>query len=169
MKKISILYSWFIRSLFILFPDHPYLMRLRGFMYSFLMKSCGKNLQISSSVIIKPLSNLEFGDNVYIAPNTVIFAEYLKIEDDVIIGPNCLISGGNHCFDGFSFRNKPSTSSKVLIEAGSWVGGNSTILSGAILPKQSILAAGSVLSNKYSKKFCVYGGVPAKKIKIIKL
>ena len=167
MKKFSILYSWFIRSILFFLPDYPLFMRFRGFMYSFCMKSCGRNFQISASATLNSLAGLEFGNNVYIAYNTVIIGVFVKINNDVIIGPNSLISGGNHIFDGYSFRKTPSIQSEVLIEQGSWVGGNCSITSGSILPMQSILAAGSVLTKKFTETKSIYGGIPAKKIKKI--
>jgi acetyltransferase-like isoleucine patch superfamily enzyme len=165
--KISILYSWFIRSVFFFLPDYPLFMRLRGWFYSLFMKSCGKNFQISSSATLNSLAGLVFGDNVYIAYNTVLIGVSLHIQNDVIIGPNSLISGSDHVFDGDSFRRTASRQSKVLIEKGSWVGGNCSITSGSILPSQSILAAGSVLTKKFTESKTIYGGIPAIKIKKI--
>lgn len=165
MHKFSIIYSWFIRSVFFFLPDYPLFMRLRGFLYSFCMKSCGSNFQISSSATLNSLAGLEFGRNVYIAYNTVVIGVCINIENDVIIGPNSLISGSDHVFDGDSFRKTASKQSKVIIEQGSWVGGNSSITSGSVLPRQSVLAAGSVLTKKFIETNTIYGGVPARKIK----
>jgi maltose O-acetyltransferase len=165
--KISILYSWLIKSVFFFLPDHPIFMRMRGKFYSLFMKSCGKNFQISSSATLNSLSGLVFGENVYIAYNTILIGIDINIQNDVIIGPNSLISGSDHVFDGESFRTTPSKQAAVLIEKGSWIGGNCSITSGSTLPAQSILAAGSVLTKKFTDSKTIYGGIPAKKIKKI--
>lgn len=140
-------------------------MRFRGFLYSLAMKGCGNNFQVASNVYLAPLTGISVGSNVYLAPNNVIIAQEIEIHDNVIIGPNCVISGGNHQFDGNSFRFLRSISEKVIIQEGSWVSGNCTIVAGAILPKYSILAAGAVLTKKYSEEKSIYGGIPAKFIK----
>lgn len=165
--KISILYSWFIKSIMFFFPDYPLFMRLRGFFYSFMMAECGKNFQISHSATLNSLAGLKFGKNVYIAYNTVFIGINISVDDNVIIGPNALISGSNHSFDGDSFRNNPSIQSEVKISEGSWVGGNTSITAGSTLPGKSILASGSVLTRKYISNNTIYGGVPAKPLKKI--
>lgn len=162
--KISILYSWFIKTITYFLPNHPVFMRLRGFLYSFMMKKCGRDFQVASTVTINSLAGLEVGDNVYIAHNNVIIGTKIKIDDEVIIGPNCIISSGNHIFDGNSFRYGKGVVKEVIIEKGSWIAGNCSVIGGAVLPKQSILAAGAVLNKKMTEEKSIYGGIPAKKI-----
>lgn len=167
--KISILYSWLVRTLTYFLPNHPILMRLRGFLYSLMMEECGKNLQVSSTVIFNSLSGVRVGNNVYIAPNNVFIVTNIYIMDDVILGPSSVYSGANHQFDGHSFRSLPSKSTgPIIIYEGSWVAANCTITSGSILPKYSLLAAGSVLNKKMMDENMVYGGTPAKKISEVK-
>jgi len=165
--KISIFYSWIIRLLTSFLPNIPIFMRFRGFLYSFFMKKCGKNFQVTSSVIINSLSGLSVGDNVYIAHFTVLIGKCISIEDDVLIGPNCVISSGNHTRIGNSFRFGQSVEQDILIKSGSWIAGNCTVLAGSVLPEGSVLAAGAVLNSKNSIKNSIYGGTPAKRIKNI--
>ena len=165
--KFSIIYSWFVRILLFFFPNVPIIMRFRGWAYSLFMNECGKNFQVASDVYIGSLSRLIVGDDVYIAPSNVIIALDLTIEDEVIIGPNCVISAGNHQFDRKSFRFRKSSRGKVLIEKGSWVAGNCTIVSGSKLPAGSILAAGAVLNKPFNQERSIYAGVPAKLLKSI--
>lgn len=165
--KLSILYSWFIRTTTYFLPNLPVIMRFRGFLYSLMMKECGNNFQVTSSTMINSLAGLVVGRDVYIGPNTVIIAVDVIIEDEVLIGPSCLISGGNHSFSNDSFRFGPTIGRPVLISEGSWVAGNCTITAGSVLPPRSILAAGAVLTSKLDKSDCLYGGIPAKFIKEI--
>lgn len=168
-NKLSILYSWFIRLITIWLPNHPIFRRFRGWLYSFMMESYGGNFEVTSSVIITSLSGLKVGRGVRIAHNVVIIATDIIIEDNVIIGPNTVLSGGNHQFDGKSFKNAPGNRSPIIIREGSWVGANCTILAGSVLPKNSILAAGAVLNKIFDNKRSIYGGVPAKIIGDVKL
>jgi acetyltransferase-like isoleucine patch superfamily enzyme len=165
--KVSIIYSWFIRTVTYFLPNLPIIMRFRGFLYSLMMKECGKNFQVASSAIINSLAGLIVGSDVYIGSNTIIIAVDLIIENEVLIGPSCVISGGNHTFSNGSFRFGPSIGSKVKICKGSWVAANCTITAGSALPPRSILAANAVLSSKFDKSDCLYAGIPAKFIKEI--
>ncbi|MDR1417829.1 MAG: acyltransferase [Endomicrobium sp.] len=142
-------------------------MRFRGFLYSLMMKECGKDFQVASTVTINSLSGLEVGNNVYIAYNNVIIGTKVRIGDEVMIGPNCLISSGNHTFKDNSFRYGKNNTKGVEIGSGSWVAGNCSVIGGAVLPKQSILAAGAVLNKKMTEERSIYGGVPAKKIGVV--
>lgn len=145
-------------------------MRFRGFLYSLMMRHCGKNFQVASSVIFNSLSGISIGKNVYIAPNNVFIGTNIYIEDEVILGPSSVFSGSNHQFDGVSFRLLPSASiGPLIIKEGSWVAANCTLTSGSILPKHSILAAGAVLNKPLIEEQSIYGGIPAKKIGAVRI
>lgn len=165
--KFLLIYAWFIRTILYFWPDIPVFMRFRGFLYGLAMKHCGKNFQIAHSAIINGLDLCVIGKNVYIANFcNLILNGKCTICDNVIFGPGVLLSTGNHSFDGSSFRFAPSKKQDVTIGAGSWIGGNSSILGGAIIPDKSVIAAGSVVT----KKSCdgepgIYGGSPARYIK----
>jgi maltose O-acetyltransferase len=129
------------------------------------MKSCGKNFQVASNVYLGSLTELKVGNDVFIAHSNVIIALRLTIGDEVLIGPNCVISAGNHQFDGKSFRFKKPLQGEVIIEGGSWVAANCTLVSGSKLPARSILAAGAVLNKQFETENSIYAGIPAKFIK----
>lgn len=168
MIKMSIVYSWLVRTLTYFLPNHPVFMRFRGFLYSFMMGRCGSNFQVASTVIFNSLAGMRVGDNVYIAPNNVFIVTNITIEDDVILGPGSVYSGGNHQFDGASFRSLPSKSEgPIILGKGSWVAANCTVTSGAALPKYSILAAGAVLTKAMAEERSIYGGIPASKIGVV--
>jgi hypothetical protein len=60
-------------------------------------------------------------------------------------------------------------SKPVSIGNYSFVGTASVLLPGCSLPSYSVLAAGSVLSKKMTEELALYGGVPARKIKILSI
>ena len=159
--KISIIYSWFVRTLTYFLPNIPFIMRFRGFLYSLMMAECGKDFQVASSVIINSLSGLKVGKHVYVGPNTIILATELTIEDTVLIGPANLIASGNHTLENGSFRYGSPSRNKIIIKKGAWISGNCSILSGAVMPESSVLAAGSVLNKEFQEKYGLYAGSPA--------
>jgi serine acetyltransferase len=59
------------------------------------------------------------------------------------------------------------TSKPVRIGEYSFVGTGCVLLSGSELPDYSILGAGSVLNKVYTEKYYLYGGVPARAIKVL--
>ncbi|WP_201607906.1 acyltransferase [Psychrobacter immobilis] len=169
MHRLSIIYSWGVRLSTRVLPDVPPVMRFRGFLYSFMMKSCGSNFQVSSTSYINSLNGISVGDDVYFAHNVVVLGKEITIENEVMIGPNTVVVSGNHSFLGNSFRFGKSISQPIVIEEGSWISANCSILSGAVLPCRSILAAGSVLNKAFSEEKSLYGGSPAKFIKRLKV
>ncbi len=162
--RISTIYSWFIRLITSLLPNVPLIMRFRGWLYSLMMHKCGRDFQVTSSAIINSLALLDVGDHVYIAHNSVIMGTSIIIESNVLIGPNCVISSSNHILNKNSFRFGKLKEKGVLLKKGSWVSANCSVVGGSELPEQSILAAGSVLSKKFTEVLTMYGGVPAKSI-----
>lgn len=165
MHKFSIIYSWAVRILMRVFPDIPLIMRFRGFLYSFMMKSCGSNFQVSSTSYINSLKGLSVGNDVYLAHNVIILGKEITIENEVMVGPNTVVVSGNHSFSGKSFRFGESISKPIIIKEGAWVATNCSILSGSVLPCCSILAAGSVLTKEFTEEKSLYGGSPAQFIK----
>ncbi|MBC9908889.1 acyltransferase [Chitinophaga varians] len=163
--KVSILYSWLVKMVTFLLPNIPVFMRFRGFLYSLMMKGCGRNFQVTSTAVLNSLAGLEVGHNVYIAHHTVLIGIDIEIGNEVIIGPNCIISSGNHTFLNNSYRYGKSLRRPVKIGAGSWIAGNCSVLGGSLLPERSVLGAGAVLNKKYDTADGLYGGIPAVFIK----
>ena len=161
-RSISIMWVWIFRSLLFFLPDHPWIMRFRGFIYSMLMPSCGRNFQIAHSANIVAASTIKVGKNVYVANNVTIIGGDIQIGNDVIIGPGAVIVSSEHVFSKLqkSYRFAPSTVKKVILGDGCWIAANSTVVAGACLPSFSILAANSVLITQEHISG-LYAGVPA--------
>ncbi|MBD3842442.1 MAG: acyltransferase [Campylobacterales bacterium] len=164
-NKILLLYSWFVFLILSWLPDQPLIMRFRGWLLSFGMKSCGKNFQVSSTVIIRGLQNLSVGNDVYLAPRVIINAiDSIQIHHEVMIAFNSVIVSGNHTFVAGSYRFGSSAKQPITIKRGVWVAANSTVTAGCVIGEGSILAANSVGKGELDKA-SLYAGVPAKKIK----
>ncbi len=161
-RKALLIYSWFVRTVCFFLPDAPILMRFRGFLYSFGMKSCGSNFQVAHSAIMNNLENISAGNDVYIAHYCVLLAGGgIYLEDGVIIGPNVVIASGNRTRSNGSFRFGSSRYEEIAVRRGGWVAANCTLVPGAELPKGSVLGANSLLNKKYDIPNSLYAGVPA--------
>ena len=154
----------------------------------------GNNCWIMRNTIIRTGNKYDFGDHVYIATNCAIFSResghegklsvdngthigdntIMDISDDLIIaeeiaiGPNCVIYTHDHDYtkhDKAAWKGGV-VKNKVSIKSGAWIGSNVTILPGVQIAERSVIAAGGVVT-KSTESNCIYGGIPAKKIKDI--
>lgn len=163
--KLLILYSWFIRMITFFFPDIPIVQTFRGWLYSFGMKKCGKRFRPSYDVVLNRLEKMEVGDNVYFACGCVVTGGgEVIIGDNVLFGPNVVISAANHKFDGTSFTKRYDFG-KVTVGSNSWIGGNVSLLKDTCIPHTCIVGAGSVCTKVFTIPFSLIAGVPAQIIK----
>ncbi|EPD6701076.1 acyltransferase [Cronobacter dublinensis] len=134
--KLLLIYCHMIRIIFIWLPDMPLTMRFRGFLYSFGMKKCGKNFQVSSSAILRGIEKICCGSNVYIGPNAYVMArESIVIHDEVLVAMNVVIVDGNHGKINNSYRFGRGNQVQIVIGKGAWIAANSVVTAGSnILP-----------------------------------
>ena len=85
------------------------------------------------------------------------------------IGPNSTIYSHDHRYDakGKAAWKGGVVRKQVVIKDGAWVSSGVTILPGVTIGKNCVIAAGAVVT-KSTDDNCIYGGIPAKKIKEIK-
>jgi acetyltransferase-like isoleucine patch superfamily enzyme len=171
MNKFSRLIRYDLPMHFVLFftnllPDNVVFIRLRGRLASPFFKQCGKRLGIGRNVTFYNPSKISIGSDVYIAYGCWLSGS-LKIENEVLFGPYCVVAPGNHTRKDGSFRFAENTNGAIRIEKGAWMGAHSLIVgNNSVLGKGSVLAANSTLVN-ISEKDSVYAGSPAKQIKKI--
>ena len=90
----------------------------------------------------------------------------MYIGDNVMIGPNTLISTVNHPLTTMGRRQHLGIAKPVKIGDDVWIGGNVTILPGVTIGNNVVVAAGAVVTKDLTDN-ALYGGVPARKIKDI--
>ena len=116
----------------------------------------GKNFYIGRDSFIE--TDAVIGDNVILANRVGLVGKYDHHYQQIGV-PTRLAS---------QIRDKDynwlGLNSTIIIEDDVWVGYNSTVLSGVKIGTGSIIAAGSLVT-KDVEPYCIYGGVPAKKIK----
>lgn len=137
-------------------------------------------VELFSEVIGKPVDpsfglfppfHTEFGLGIEVGRNVFInsgckFQDHagIVLEDNVLIGHNVVIATLNHVQE--PSRRGSLIPGKVRIRENVWVGAGAVICPGVTIGKDSIVAAGAVVTKDVSDGVIV-GGVPAKYIKDI--
>ncbi|RAP47716.1 MAG: acetyltransferase [Methanosphaera sp. rholeuAM6] len=112
---------------------------------------CGKNIHLGENVFINAGCKMQDQGGIYIG-------------DKVLIGHNVVFATLNHDENPEirgALHPKP-----IVVGDKTWIGSNSTILSGVTIGKGAIIAAGAVVTKDVPDN-TVVGGVPAKLIKKI--
>jgi UDP-2-acetamido-3-amino-2,3-dideoxy-glucuronate N-acetyltransferase len=109
----------------------------------------GQNVMIASSVKI--------GRNVKIQNNVSVYAG-TTIEDDVFLGPSCVLTNVSNPRSQVVRRNLYET---TLIRRGASVGANATVVCGITLGRYCFIAAGAVVT-KDVPDYALIVGVPGK-------
>ena len=127
-----------------------------------------KNSIIECTGVIRNLGEgLVIGNNVGIAQGAFIQVRgKVVIGNDVIFGPNVSIFSETHNFDDpdIPVKLQGETRKGVTIEDGAWIGTRAIILDGVTVGRNSIVAAGAVVTHDVPA-YSVVGGVPAKELK----
>lgn len=133
--------------------------------------SFGKNVYIGKGCAISGIYSLSFADNVYVGKNVTIEVEG-SIGSGVLIANNVGIVGKRDhnvfesdvaAFFAQGVREDRSLSYKTIIEDGCWIGFGAIIMSGVTLGKNSVIAAGSVVTRDVPPN-SIAAGNPAKVI-----
>jgi len=138
----------------------------------------GNNIYIGSGV--KIYTNNRIGNNVYLGDNVElrcngvneikigknctlnrgsIILGNVRIGDNCLIAPLCVVSGSNHNFSNVNSNiNKQGISSKgIIIKNNVWLGAQVTILDGVTIGENSIIGAGSVVTKSIPKNSIAVG------------
>ena len=111
--------------------------------------SFGQNCSIAPGVVI--------GDNVKVQNNVSIY-EGTTIEDDVFLGPSCVLTNVTNPRSQVLRRGLYE---ETLLKKGCSIGANATIVCGITIGRYSFVAAGAVVS-KDVPDYALMVGVPAR-------
>ena len=111
----------------------------------------GKNCTLGQNVFIG--ENVKIGNNVKIQNNVSVY-KGVEIKDDVFVGPSVVFTNVKK---PRSFKNQKRNVLKTVVEKGSTVGANSTLICGIKLGKYSLVGAGSVVTKSVKNYQSVFG------------
>lgn len=135
----------------------------------------GNNSDLRPFVTIVGGKNIYMGNNIILRGGTQLHGSSklggatITIEDDVLIAPDVFITVNNHNFSDISIpvSMQGGNEKSVHIKTGAWIGYGAIVLQGVTIGKNSVVAAGAVVT-KDVQDYTVVGGIPAKVIKTIK-
>lgn len=109
--------------------------------------SVGKNFTVNSGSYINGIGGITFGDNV-------------------LIGPNVVISSGEHPTNNSNYPIlfQEPIQKKIVIGNGVWIGANAVILPGIRIGINAVVAANAVVTQNIGPNE-IWGGVPARYLK----
>lgn len=111
--------------------------------------------------------NILVGENFFVNYNvTILDRAKVFIGDNVMIGPNVLISTVSHPTSPMERREQMSFAKPITIGSDVWIGGNAVILPGVTIGDNAIVAAGAVVTRDVAPN-CIVAGVPAVKLRDI--
>jgi len=110
---------------------------------------------------------IEIGDKINTNNNIFICAaNHIKIGNNTLIGQNVVIMDFEAHGINPEKRNEVGQIGEVIIDENVWIGNNVTILKNSHIGKNTIVAAGAIVSGNFPENVII-GGIPAKIIKQI--
>ena len=132
-----------------------------------LFGSVGRNPNVLPGFRCDNGLNIHVGDEFLANYNvTILDISPVTMGDNVWIAPNTLITTINHPISPKGRRQHLGISKPVKIGNDVWIGGNATILPGVTIGNNVIVAAGAVVTHDVPDNVIV-GGIPAKVIREI--
>jgi maltose O-acetyltransferase len=151
-KNVDIMPKRFIKAIAYYYTDA----RIRKLYWNKLGVIMGENTyaNLGMMVVFKERISIEIGKNVSIAPYVTFVAESSA-------------NNGKEINQNRYVKEILTKESVIIVEDEVWIGANVTILPGIRIGKGAVIGAGSVVT-KDVESYCIYAGVPARKIRCIK-
>ena len=115
------------------------------------------------------------GNAIYVGENSCIGDAHLAVTEDghlVQIGSNCIFAkgieirtGDSHSIIDALTERRINYAKSVIIGNHVWIGSSVSILKGAIVPHNSIVATRSVVTKVFCEENTLIAGIPAKVVK----
>jgi UDP-2-acetamido-3-amino-2,3-dideoxy-glucuronate N-acetyltransferase len=115
----------------------------------------GNNCSFGQNCVVGP--RVRVGSNVKVQNNISIY-EGVEIEDDVFLGPSCVLT---NVINPRSQVSRKSLYEKTLLQKGCSIGANATIVCGVSIGRYAFVGAGAVVHQNVPD-YALMLGVPAK-------
>lgn len=143
-------------------PENTPVCRIRGRLASIAFGRCGRRFSLGKDFQINCPSRLTVGADCYLARNLWLQAAgEVTLEDEVVVGPYCVIASTNHGFRNGSTVGAGTHPAPIRIGKGSWLGARVVVTAGVTIGRGNLIAAGAVVTRDTPDDVIV-GGVPAK-------
>jgi len=109
---------------------------------------------------------LHLGENFHIsAASTIVCRKKIVIGKNTLMAWDSLITDSDlHAIYDFQ-DHRVNNDEPVIIGDHCWIGAKASILKGAEIANNTVIALGSVVTRKESEEYCVLAGNPAKIVK----
>ena len=141
--------------------------RIRGVLCRHIFKEMGINVHIAENVYFGRGSNIIALDNASLGKNMKIYgAAPVVLGVHCIVGPDVTLVTGDHRvkIDATGQRHVLNLDRPITVGDYTFVCANTTVVGGVTLERNSLVAAGSVVTRDVEAGW-MYGGVPARKIR----
>jgi UDP-2-acetamido-3-amino-2,3-dideoxy-glucuronate N-acetyltransferase len=115
----------------------------------------GRNCVLGQNTLVA--NGVRIGDNVHVQNNVSVY-EGIELEDDVFLGPSCVLTNVSNPRSQVS---RKAMFEKTLIRRGATVGANATVVCGVTIGRYAMIAAGAVVTADFPD-YALILGVPGR-------
>ncbi len=131
---------------------------------SSMMRNLGKNLYFDFPQKVSIGNNCIIEKDITFRTGALKTGATITLHDNVSVGMNTLFMCISHEIGDSTNRAGENKYGNIVVESGTWIGCNCTILGGVTIGNGCVIGAGSVVIHDCESN-CLYAGNPAKKIK----
>ncbi|MGH6896115.1 MAG: acyltransferase [Geminicoccaceae bacterium] len=159
---------WLVQLCTAWLPGNRYTTRLRGALARPFVGKCGKRFCLGKGVSLIGTSELQIGDDVYIARDCFLnCAGGLVLEDGVVLGPFVVLSTMQCVFARGMVRHDQVIVHPIRIGRGSWLAAHAVVKAGVRIGA-GVMIGGNSAVVKDIEDHVLAAGVPAKVIGPVK-
>lgn len=113
----------------------------------------GRSLNLSPTASLSNPQNIVLGERVRIGAHSSLWAGpgqgRIVLGDDVVIGPNVMVTAANYRFnDGSPVNDQAMNEADVIVGRDAWIGAGAVLLPGAEVGDGAIIGAGAIVRGK---------------------